>query len=99
MAIFYKEFTGEKMKKRTTTVRALIDPKKKANVTKILYRMGINHSEAINIFYSLIEEYQGFPFELKLPETEKQFEIQPEVISHLKASIKKNYRLGTLLAK
>ena len=87
------------MKQRTTTVRALIDPKKKENVSRILRRMGINHSEAINIFYSLIEEYQGFPFDLKLPDKKGEQDINPEIISHLKQSMKKNYRLGELLAK
>jgi addiction module RelB/DinJ family antitoxin len=87
------------MKQRTTTVRALIDPKRKENVSKILRRMGINHSEAINIFYSLIEEYKGFPFELKLPEQSGTNEMSSEMIHHLKLSIKKNYKLGELLAK
>ena len=87
------------MRPRTTTVRALIDPKRKENVSKILRRMGINHSEAINIFYSLIEEYKGFPFELKLPDKSNEGNLNPEMITHLKASIKKNYRLGELLAK
>ena len=87
------------MKQRTTTVRAIIDSKKKKNVTKILRRMGINHSEAINIFYSLIEEYKGFPFDLKLPEEHLRSDIDPEVIDYLKQSIKKNYHLGELLAK
>jgi addiction module RelB/DinJ family antitoxin len=87
------------MKQRTTTVRALIDPKKKENVSKILRRMGINHSEAINIFYSLIEEYRGFPFDLKLPDEKGKQDINPELISHLKQSVKKNYRLGELLAE
>ena len=87
------------MEQRTTTVRALIDPKKKENVSKILRRMGINHSEAINIFYSLIEEYKGFPFDLRLPEEEEISEVNPVAIAHLKQSIKKNYRLGELLAK
>lgn len=88
---------------RTTTVRALMDPNKKESVTKILSRMGITHSEAINIFYSLIEEYRGFPFDLKLPEpnsTKKNSEaIQPELMSHLKSSIRQNRRLGELLAR
>ncbi len=87
------------MRQRTTTVRALIDPKRKENVSKILGRMGINHSEAINIFYSLIEEYKGFPFELKLPEHSEESKINSEVIVHLRNSIKKNYQLGELLAK
>ena len=87
------------MQQRTTTVRALINPKRKENVSKILRRMGINHSEAINIFYSLIEEYKGFPFELKLPDKPSAPNLNPDVITHLKTSIRKNYRLGELLAK
>lgn len=86
---------------KTATVRAMIDPGKKENVGKILKRMGINHSEAINIFYSLIEEYKGFPFELRLPETETRDgqQLQPEILDHLKESVKKNRRLGSLLAQ
>jgi DNA-damage-inducible protein J len=88
---------------RTATVRALMDPDKKESVAKILNRLGITHSEAINIFYSLIKEYRGFPFDLKLPGTEENktdtANISPEVLSHLKQSIRKNHKLGELLAK
>lgn len=86
---------------KTATVRALIDPIKKAKVEKILKRIGINHSEAINIYYSLIEEFKGLPFELRLPEDQKQVLVSPnlDTIRHLKQSIKKNHRLGELLAK
>lgn len=85
---------------RTVTVRAMIDPKKKERVSKILSRLGINHSEAINIYYSLIEEYKGLPFEIKLPEKEsKNKNINPELIQHLKESVMKNRKLGELLAK
>ncbi|GJQ61162.1 MAG: hypothetical protein SCALA702_02150 [Melioribacteraceae bacterium] len=83
---------------RTVTVRAMIDPQKKERVSKILSRLGINHSEAINIYYSLIEEYQGLPFEIKLPEVEPNT-IGPEIIGHLKDSLKQNRKLGELLAK
>lgn len=85
---------------RTVTVRAMIDPKKKERVSKILSRLGINHSEAINIYYSLIEEYKGLPFDIKLPDTSsKDQNIDPKVVQHLKKSIKKNRKLGELLAK
>jgi addiction module RelB/DinJ family antitoxin len=86
---------------KTSTVRALIEPKKKANVERILKRMGISHSEAINIFYSLIEEYKGFPFDLRLPEKSDDFvsTLEPAVLEHLKESVKKNRRLGELLAR
>ena len=85
---------------KTVTVRAMIDPKKKEKVSKILSRLGINHSEAINIFYSLIEEYKGFPFNIQLPsEGTTNNNVSPEVLTFLKESVKKNYRLGKLLAK
>ena len=89
-----------KVMNRTVTVRAMIDPERKEKVSAILSRLGLNHSEAINIFYSLVEEYKGLPFELKLPsEDVGDKTIRPEVISHLKTSLKKNHRLGELLAQ
>lgn len=88
---------------KTVMVRAMIDPKKKERVSKILSRLGINHSEAINIYYSLIEEYKGLPFNIKLPDKDSVpssgKNINQEVITYLKESIKDNYRLGELLAK
>ncbi len=85
---------------RTVTVRAMIEPEKKKNVSQILSRLGINHSEAINIFYSLIEEYQGIPFNIKLPEkNNSNTNVNSEVLSLLKESVKKNHKLGKLLAE
>ena len=78
---------------KTTTVRALMEPQKKEKVSKILKRLGMNHSEAINVFYSLIEEYKGLPFDVRVPGP------RPEVMKHLNDSIEKNRRLGELLAK
>lgn len=90
------------MVNRSATVSALIEPQKKENFTKILKRLGLNHSEAINIFYSLIEEYKGLPFDLRLPnEHDGQTEdvIDTEVVMRLKESMKKNRKLGKLLAQ
>ena len=88
---------------KSTTVRAMMDPKKKEKVNHILGRLGLNHSEAINIYYSLIEEYQGLPFPLSLPDSETVSEVttelRPEVLKHLKMSVRKNHRLGQLLAQ
>ncbi|NIV91230.1 type II toxin-antitoxin system antitoxin, RelB/DinJ family [candidate division KSB1 bacterium] len=78
---------------KTATVRALMEPQKQENVSKILKRLGMNHSEAINVFYSLIEEYKGLPFDVRVPRS------QPDVMKHLNDSIEKNRRLGELLAK
>ena len=88
---------------KTTTVRAMMDPKKKEKVNGILGRLGLNHSEAINIYYSLIEEHKGLPFPLSLPEgdieNETTTDIRPEVLKQLKTNVKKNYRLGQLLSQ
>lgn len=88
---------------KTTTVRAMMDPKKKDKVNNILGRLGLNHSEAINIYYSLIEEYKGLPFPLSLPGTKSEMEstteLRPAILNHLKNSVKKNHKLGELLAK
>jgi len=86
---------------KTTTVRASMDSQKKENVSKILRRLGMNHSEAINVFYSLIEEYKGLPFEVRLPgnDTVMEHKPRPIVMKHLDDSMKKNRRLGELLAK
>ena len=88
---------------KSTTVRAMMDPKKKEKVNHILGRLGLNHSEAINIYYSLIEEYQGLPFPLSLPDSETESEVtselRPDVLKHLKMSVRKNHRLGQLLAQ
>ncbi|MFQ5709847.1 MAG: type II toxin-antitoxin system RelB/DinJ family antitoxin [bacterium] len=81
------------MMAKKATVRALMESQKKENVSKILKRLGMNHSEAINVFYSLIEEYKGLPFDVRVPRP------RPEVMQHLNDSIEKNRRLGELLAK
>jgi len=78
---------------KKVTISVSMDPKKKQNVSKILKRLGMNHSDAINVFYSLIEEHKGLPFDLRIPNA------RPEVIKHLNKSIEKNRRLGELLAK
>ena len=78
---------------KSATVRVLMEPNKKENVSKILKRLGLNHSDAINVFYSLIEEYKWPPFDIRVPKPRQ------DVMKHLNVSIEKNRRLGELLAK
>lgn len=75
---------------KTVTLRAMIDPKKKERVSKILSKLGINHSEAINIYYNLIEEYKGLLFKIKMAEKGLDDNIDQDMIVHLKESIKRN---------
>ena len=61
---------------RTATVRARIEPRLKADVDKLLHRLGISTTEAITIFYNQIRLRQGVPFPVEVPNasTRKTFE-------------------------
>ena len=61
---------------RTATVRARIEPGLKADVDKLLDRLGISTTEAINLFYNQIRLRQGVPFPVEVPNasTIKTFE-------------------------
>ena len=55
---------------KTAMVQGRVDADRKKRVALILKRLGLNHSTAIDMFYSMIDEYNGIPFELKLPNDE-----------------------------
>jgi DNA-damage-inducible protein J len=61
---------------RTATVRARVAPSLKADVEKLLGRLGLTATEAITLFYSQIRLRQGLPFPVELPNatTRKTFE-------------------------
>lgn len=61
---------------RTATVRARVEPRLKADVEKLLHRMGMSTTEAITVFYNQIRLRQGLPFPVEVPNatTRKTFE-------------------------
>ena len=61
---------------RTATVRARIEPRLKDDVDKLLHRLGMSTTEAINLFYNQIRLRQGIPFPVFVPNasTRKTFE-------------------------
>lgn len=61
---------------RTATVRARLEPRLKADVEKLLHRMGMSTTEAITVFYNQIRLRQGLPFPVEVPNstTRKTFE-------------------------
>ena len=61
---------------RTATVRARVEPSLKADVEKLLHRLGVTTTEAITMFYSQIRLRQGLPFSAEVPNaiTRKTFE-------------------------
>ena len=53
-----------------STVRARVDSDLKSEVEVILKKIGLNTSQAINIFLNSVKNNNGIPFELKIPNTE-----------------------------
>jgi len=60
---------------KTAMIRARTEPDLKKSVDSILEKLGLNESEAINIFFRQIKLHNGIPFEVKLPNkiTQKTF--------------------------
>ena len=55
---------------KTAVVRARMEPKVKSAVEKILDKLGITTSEAINIFFRQVYLNKGLPFVIKVPNDE-----------------------------
>ena len=55
---------------KTATVQARIEPKLKSSVEDILNALGINTTDAINIFFKQIQLANGIPFDVKIPNQE-----------------------------
>ena len=56
------------MSKTQTTIR--VDEENYAKAKKILNQIGLNYSQAINVFNNMIVINKGLPFELKLPNSD-----------------------------
>ncbi len=52
---------------KDATVRARMEPEIKAEAEKILSKLGISATQAINMLYKQIILNKGIPFELKVP--------------------------------
>lgn len=61
---------------KTEVVRARIKPNLKKEVEKIFDTLGINSSQAINMFYNQVLIKRGLPFDISIPndETKKVME-------------------------
>jgi DNA-damage-inducible protein J len=56
------------MSKTQTTIR--VDEENYAKAKEILNQIGLNYSQAINVFNNMIVINKGLPFELKLPNSD-----------------------------
>jgi len=80
---------------KETTVTARINPALKRSVGEILSKLGISHSEVINMLYSLISLRKGLPFDVKLPEDETSYILQnPDLMGQIAESLK-TYHTGS----
>lgn len=52
---------------KTAMIVARIEPELKADTEKILKKLGLSTTEAINLFLSQIRLRKGLPFEVKIP--------------------------------
>jgi DNA-damage-inducible protein J len=54
---------------KTSTVRARIQPKLKAQAENVFHQLGLNATQAITLFYKQVELRKGLPFEVAIPST------------------------------
>ncbi len=52
---------------KTAMIVARIEPDLKTDAEKILKKLGLSTTEAINLFLSQIRLHKGLPFEIKIP--------------------------------
>src|SRR5262249_2485040 len=57
-------------KTKTTTVRARVDSKLKADAEAVLKTLGLTASDAIRMFYGQVATRKGLPFDAKVPNAE-----------------------------
>ena len=52
---------------KTAMITTRVDPALKADAEKVLSKLGISTTEAINIFLSQVRLRKGLPFDVKIP--------------------------------
>jgi DNA-damage-inducible protein J len=59
-----------KMAQANATLTIRTNKNLKEEVGKILDRLGLNHSTAVNMFYHQVLVHKGIPFDVKIPNEE-----------------------------
>jgi DNA-damage-inducible protein J len=52
---------------KTSMIRARITPELKQDAERVFEKLGINTSEAINLFLAQVRIYKGIPFDVRIP--------------------------------
>ncbi len=61
---------------KTATIRARIEPELKQEVESLFQALGLNTTEAINLFYRQVKLFRGLPFEVRIPNEETRKVLQ-----------------------
>ncbi len=61
---------------KTENVQARIEPELKHNAERVLRRIGLSPSQAINVFYRQIIMRNGIPFDVAVPNEETKVAIR-----------------------
>lgn len=67
---------------RTDTVRARIEPEVKVKAEAIFETLGLNSSEAINLFYRQVLLRNGLPFNVIIPNDTTKAAMQDAIDNH-----------------
>lgn len=57
---------------KSATIRARVEPGLKREVDQIFRTLGLNATEAINLFYNMVKLKKGIPFDVRIPNKETQ---------------------------
>lgn len=55
------------MSKKTSTVRARVEPALKKDAELIFEELGLNTTDAIRMFFKQVRMHRGLPFDMKIP--------------------------------
>lgn len=67
---------------KTATITTRVEPELKENAEKILKQLGINTTQAINIFLKQVELKKGLPFDVQLPASPVKHKRVPGLHKH-----------------
>ncbi len=71
----------DKEMSKTDRIEACIESDLKQAAEAVFSKLGVTPSDAIRIFYKQVELHQGFPFDVKIPNTETLAAIE-EIEQH-----------------
>ena len=64
------------MARKTSSVRARMEPEVKEKAEQVFRQLGLSTSEAINLFFRQVQLQRGLPFELRVPNAETREAIR-----------------------